>query len=33
MPRLPGWGLLLAIGMPLLVLLAWNRLGGETSRI
>ena len=33
MARLPGWGLLLAIGMPLLILLAWNRLGGETSRI
>ena len=33
MARLPGWGLLLAIGMPLLILLGWNRLGGETSRI
>ena len=33
MARLPGWGLLLAIGMPMLILLAWNRLGGETARI
>jgi hypothetical protein len=33
MNHLRGWGLLLAIGAPLLVLFSWSRLGSETSRI
>lgn len=33
MNHLRGWGLLLAIGMPLLILFSWNRLGAETTRI
>lgn len=33
MIHLRGWGLLLAICVPLLVLLSWSRLGSETSRI
>ena len=33
MTRLQGWGLLLAIAVPLLILFGWSRLGSETSRI
>jgi hypothetical protein len=33
MTHLRGWGLLLAICVPLLVLFSWNRLGSETSRV
>jgi len=33
MTHLRGWGLLLAICTPLLILFSWNRLGNESSRI
>ncbi len=33
MKHLRGWGLLLAICVPLLILFSWNRLGKESSRI
>lgn len=33
MSHMRGWGLLLAIFTPLLILFSWNRLGNESSRI
>ena len=30
---MPGWGLLLGLGLPLLILFSWSRLGSETSRV
>ncbi len=33
MTHLRGWGLLLAICTPMLILFSWNRLGNESSRI
>lgn len=33
MSHMRGWGLLLAIGMPLLILFSWNRLTAESTRI
>ncbi len=33
MKKLSGWGWLLAIALPLLIVLSWSRLGGETARI
>ncbi len=33
MNRMRGWGLLLAVGVPMLIFFSWSRLGSETSRI
>ena len=33
MSRLRGWGLLLAVALPLLIFFSWSRLGGEKARI
>lgn len=33
MSRMRGWGLLLAVAVPLLIFFSWSRLGGETARI
>ena len=33
MTRMRGWGLLLAVCVPLLILFSWSRLGSESSRI
>ncbi|PKO60790.1 MAG: hypothetical protein CVU24_11520 [Betaproteobacteria bacterium HGW-Betaproteobacteria-18] len=33
MTRMRGWGLLLAVGVPLLIFFSWSRLGAEKSRI
>lgn len=33
MGRMRGWGLLLAVAVPLLIFFSWSRLGSETSRI
>jgi len=33
MSRMRGWGLLLALGMPLLIFFSWSHLGSEKSRI
>jgi hypothetical protein len=33
MDRMRGWGLLLAVGVPLLIFFSWSRLGSEKSRI
>jgi len=33
MNRMRGWGLLLAVGVPLLIFFSWSRLGAEKSRI
>lgn len=33
MNRMRGWGLLLAVAVPLLIFFSWSRLGGEKARI
>jgi hypothetical protein len=33
MGRMRGWGLLFAVGVPLLIFFSWSRLGNEKSRI
>lgn len=33
MSRMRGWGLLLAVAVPLLIFFSWSRLGSETARI
>ena len=33
MSRMRGWGLLLAVAVPLLIFFSWSRLGGEKARI